>query len=106
VSEIPEDIREAAQFVFDACECILENERDDLQAVDDRIDVIARAILAERKASVEAVLDALLAHELYQYRPSAFKGFVAYARETFCPEFRDHSQAPSDHTDTNTGAKG
>lgn len=45
-----------------------------------RQEIVAQYILAERKRAVEDVLDMLCCHELYQYRPKAFKGFVEYAR--------------------------
>ena len=35
-----------------------------------------------RAKAVEDVLSALTAHELYQYRPKAFQGFIEYARST------------------------
>ncbi len=39
-----------------------------------------------RVKAVEDVLSALTAHELYQYRPKAFQGFIEYARSTLQPE--------------------
>lgn len=35
-----------------------------------------------RAKAVEDVLSALTAHELYQYRPKAFQGFIDYVRST------------------------
>ena len=35
-----------------------------------------------RAQAIEDVLSALVAHELYQYRPKAFAGFIEYARST------------------------
>lgn len=37
-------------------------------------------VAAIRAKAVEDVLSALTAHELYQYRPNAFKSFIDYAR--------------------------
>lgn len=39
-----------------------------------------------RRVAVEDVLSALTAHELYQYRPKAFKGFIDYARSALQSE--------------------
>ncbi|MGV1787319.1 MULTISPECIES: hypothetical protein [Agrobacterium] len=41
-----------------------------------------------RAKAVEDVLSALTAHELYQYRPKAFQGFIDYARSTLKSEER------------------
>ncbi len=38
-----------------------------------------------RAQAVEDVLSALTAHELYQYRPKAFQGFIDYARSELIP---------------------
>lgn len=41
-----------------------------------------------RAQAVEDVLSALTAHELYQYRPKAFQGFIDYARSALQSEER------------------
>lgn len=48
--------------------------------------LLSEAEKREREArakAVEDVLSALTAHELYQYRPKAFQGFIEYARREF-----------------------
>ncbi|GEM_PF-2979665 len=40
----------------------------------------AQALEEARRQAIEDVLGALTAHELYQYRPKAFQGFIDYAR--------------------------
>lgn len=48
--------------------------------------LLSEAEKREREArakAVEEVLSALTAHELYQYRPKAFQGFIEYARREF-----------------------
>ena len=39
-----------------------------------------QALEEARRQAIEDVLGALTAHELYQYRPKAFQGFIDYAR--------------------------
>ncbi len=53
--------------------------------------LLSEAETREREARVKAVedvLSALTAHELYQYRPKAFQGFIDYARSTLQSEER------------------
>lgn len=38
-----------------------------------------------RAQAIDDVLSALTAHELYQYRPKAFNGFIDYVRRTILP---------------------
>ncbi|MGN7827073.1 hypothetical protein ACTJJ8_10160 [Agrobacterium radiobacter] len=59
---------------------------DDLEAENASLrQLLSEAEKREREArakAVEDVLSALTAHELYQYRPKAFQGFIEYARST------------------------
>lgn len=63
---------------------------------DEIIGAAVTGLEAERARAVTDVLGMLTCHELYQYRPSAFNGFVTYARETLClpepelPEVTEH----------------
>ena len=53
--------------------------------------LLSEAEKREREArakAVEDVLSALTAHELYQYRPKAFQGFIEYARSALQSEER------------------
>ncbi len=53
--------------------------------------LLSEAEKREREArakAVEDVLSALTAHELYQYRPKAFQGFIDYARSALQSEER------------------
>ncbi|RVP13102.1 hypothetical protein CN085_19515 [Sinorhizobium meliloti] len=51
--------------------------------------LVGQAIKAERERAIEDVLGALTAHELYQYRPKAFEGFIEYARTTLKDGYPD-----------------
>jgi hypothetical protein len=42
--------------------------------------VVANQMATARQQAISEVLDLLTAHELYQYRPKAFDGFIEYAR--------------------------
>lgn len=46
----------------------------------------AQALEEARRQAIEDVLGALTAHELYQYRPKAFQGFIDYARNELSPQ--------------------
>jgi len=48
--------------------------------------MMQQGVKAIRAQAIEDVLAALTAHELYQYRPKAFKGFIEYARTTLVSE--------------------
>lgn len=62
-----------------------------LAAKDAEIERLREALDNARRAAVEDTLGALTAHELYQYRPKAFEGFIAYARA----ELTGGSNAPA-----------
>ncbi|WP_107340936.1 hypothetical protein [Agrobacterium pusense] len=102
MTDIPDDIMRAARKV------VVEDLGMDSPGLlqTSYIDCIAEAILDERERSrqllseaeksgaearakaVEDVLSALTAHELYQYRPKAFQGFIEYARSALQSEER------------------
>ena len=51
----------------------------ELAAKDAEIAKLREALTRARAVAIDDVLAALVAHELYQYRPKAFKGFIEYA---------------------------
>lgn len=53
---------------------------DPIQHIPEVDAIIERRLVEARREMTEEILGALTAHELYQYRPKAFNGFIEYAR--------------------------
>jgi Lar family restriction alleviation protein len=85
------DPRQSTIYQCDSCSCRLEtgeewdhgklwNRRPDLSTNEERAAQFREAQDIARATAIDDVLNALTAHELYQYRPKAFSGFIEYAR--------------------------
>lgn len=107
-SDIPEWALKAAMSVQDAAEAECKAEKyvygfgtGNAKTVLDRH--IARALVAAqaeateaaRKETREQVLDLLLCHVLYRYRPKAFDGFVEYVRNRMSADWTEDVSLPS-----------
>ena len=77
--------RANASFIVEACNAYYENQAalaSHTSALAERDAEIAQyreALKDARSQAIDDTLAALTAHELYQYRPKAFQGFIAYA---------------------------
>ncbi len=87
------DIVERLEYIGSMCEqeAIAHAAYDGAEEITRLRQLLSEAETREREArakAVEDVLSALTAHELYQYRPKAFQGFIDYARSTLQSEER------------------
>lgn len=78
------DIVERLKFIaIDNAETLTEDEHATLSEAAAILSEADKRVKEARAKAVEDVLSALTAHELYQYRPKAFQGFIEYARREF-----------------------